>query len=52
MFTQWRAEAVGCPGPTTILDALKIFSFFGLFVPQNFSQPFFSHSPKFVQFVS
>src|SRR6218665_3181850 len=38
---QWRAEAVGCPGPTRFLDALKFFSnkFFKkyfLFVSQNF----------------
>ena len=46
---QWRAEAVGCPGPTRFLDALenilyssrKISDDLFLVVHQNFS--FFSH---------
>ena len=39
---QWRAEAVGCPGPTRFLDALKIFSI----RPAKFLTTFFSCSPN------
>ena len=40
-LSQWRADAVGCPGPTRLLDALKLF-------PKKFLKyiSFFSHMPK------
>src|SRR6218665_800568 len=41
---QWRAEAVGCPGPTRFLDApSKIFSTIG---PGKYQTTFFSRSRK------
>ena len=49
---QWRAETVGCPGPTMILDALEFFSnkFLTtnfLFVSQNLWRPFLVVQQKF-----
>ena len=42
---QWRAEGLGCPGPTSCFDAPK-FSFVILVVYPNFYYIFYNSSPK------
>src|SRR6218665_1759993 len=41
-YSQWRTEAVGCPGPTRFLDALENI----LYSSRKISDDLFSRSPK------
>src|SRR6218665_2151517 len=47
LSTQWRAEAVGYPGPTRFLDALETILYSSRKISDDL---FFSRSPKFFTF--
>ena len=47
---QWRAEGLGCPGPTRFLDAHQLKKYFSVPIHvKNLWRPYFSNFPKFYQ---